>query len=64
MSDWIDIEDRVPVVRQGEMMSDIVLVMSLDIDGNEYTYHSRYSRIVGFNDYLAMRWKPIDKMKD
>ena len=52
------------MVRQGEMMSDIVLVMSLDMDGNEYTYHSRYSRIVGFNDYLAMRWKPIDKMKD
>ena len=64
MSEWIDIDDRVPVVNHGEMMSDIVLVMSVDMDGNEYTYHSRYSRIVGFNDYLAMRWKPIDKMKD
>ena len=50
MSEWIDIEDRVPVVSQGEMMSDIVMVMSLDIDGNEYTYHSRYSRIVESNN--------------
>ena len=64
MSEWIDINDRVPVVNHGEMMSDIVLVLSLDMDGNEYTYHSRYSRIVGFNDYLAKKWKALNAIQD
>ncbi|MEG1651988.1 MAG: hypothetical protein RR390_00675 [Hafnia sp.] len=59
MNDWIDVNNRVPLIEDGEMMSEVVCVMSLDVNGDEYTYHSRYSRISGFNDYLATHWLPL-----